>query len=412
MDFLKGWTIEVDKIPVYTEFIQTEFTEEIDVSILEQIMKSPDYEYKPFIKKTLQSRILNFIDPNTSSLKVGYHHAIPGLGRVHANNNISTLPMARIVKHTVFEIQGWFDLDIVKSYPTMVYEVGRLNDIDFPSVKRYIDNFDSIVTELREHYGDQITSAQFKVLFLNTFFGGTHATWIYNLTHEEKKIFEHEKDDDINKFGAYCNKNNPKYYPVIPKLNTKKEHPIYSAYIEEVSQFRKLVIKNNKQLRDKIDEALQIRYSEYVYGKITPKQMDNKVIHYFFGVIENNILYTSYLHLVKTGIIIPGKCGLEFDGLCIPPPPKSFNMKRLISGLEKEVFLKTGLTIRFKHKPYEDSMKSVVLYIETLNVEKAKNKKQKLKEDEILTEIAKGFDQIVNSKWYSADGQNDDVTDD
>jgi hypothetical protein len=407
MEFLNGWSIEVDNIPVYTEFIQTEFTEEIDVNILEQIMKSPDSEYKPFIKKTLQSRILNFIDPNTSSLKVGYHHAIPGVGRVHANNNISTLPMARIVKHTVFEIQGWFDLDIVKSYPTMVYEVGRLNDIDFPSVKRYIDNFDSIVIELREHYGDQITSAQFKVLFLNTFFGGTHATWLYNLTHEDKKILDHEKDDDINKFGAYCNKNNPKYYPVIPKLNTRKEHPIYSAYIEEISKFRKLVIKHNTQLRDKIDESLQIRYSEYVYGKITPKKMDNKVIHYFFGVIENHILYTSYLHLVKTGIIIPGKCGLEFDGLCIPPPPIPFNMKRLICGLEKEVLTKTGLHIKFKHKPYEDSVKSVVAYIEALNVETAKNKKQKNKQEELSSEIVQGFNEIVTSKWYSSDDTTD-----
>jgi len=409
MEFLNGWSIEVDKIPVYTEFIQTEFTEEVDVNILEKIMNSPDSEYKPFIKKTLQSRILNFIDTTTSSLKVGYHHAIPGIGRVHANNNISTLPMARIVKHTVFEIMGWFDLDIVKSYPTMVYEIGRLNNIDFPSVKRYTDHFDSIVAELREHYGSEITSSQFKVLFLNTFFGGTHATWIYNLTHEEKKVLEHEKDDDISKFGPYCNKNNPKYYPVIPKLKTKKEHPIYSAYIEEVSLFRKLVIKNNKQLRDKIDEALQIRYSEYVYSKITPKQMDNKIIHYFFGIIENNILYTSYLHLVKTGIIVRGKCGLEFDGLCIPPPPKPFNMKRLISGLEKEVFLKTGLTIRFKHKPYEDAIPSVVSYIETLNIESEKKNRQKNKEETLLKEIVQGFQGIVNSKIYSPDEQNDVV---
>ena len=45
----------------------------------------------------------------------------------------------------------------------------------------------------------------------------------------------------------------------------------------------------------------------------------NRLMSYWFGIIENHLLYYLYESGIKYGIIKENDCMLEYDGLIIPP---------------------------------------------------------------------------------------------
>ena len=83
-----------------------------------------------------------------------------------------------------------------------------------------------------------------------------------------------------------------------------------------------------------------------------PIDTKNRVISYFFQIIENHILYVAYKYFVGKKIITSRVCALEYDGLCFPPNGTEYDKDLTVAELNNHIFNITGLNIKFKFKGY------------------------------------------------------------
>lgn len=351
--FTNNWTIHIKKIPKYPEFKNIVFIENYDINILNDILNSKDPIFSDLHKKMLNDKIFTKINKSNNNIYINYYQ-VDNIGRFYSNNASSMLTIPRVIKHTIFESMNWIDIDISKSYPTIIYEMGKINKLDFSSVYEYINNFDEILKMFNEFYSDKITKQHIKSLFNNALFGGTFNTWLHMLLYGDESILNQQKyiygDPEYVKANIF-NKES-----IIKEVKSYKEHPFFIKYLEEINKFRELVIKNNDEIKTNLSTpySISLIWELFVkdYTKITKKELENKIVHYFLGIIENNALYVAYNYLVEKGIIVKGKCILEFDGLCLPPVSKSYNIDNMIMGLNEHILKVTGIAIQFVHKPY------------------------------------------------------------
>jgi hypothetical protein len=78
------------------------------------------------------------------------------------------------------------------------------------------------------------------------------------------------------------------------------------------------------------------------------------VCSYWFQIIENHALYIAYNFLVKEKVINPKQCGLEYDGLCIPPNGFNFDKQLVLNKLNSHIYKKCGIPIQYKWKEYDE----------------------------------------------------------
>ena len=309
MKFLKNWTIDTTKIPTYATF-KTKFSLELDHELLQIISKTKNNYFTEDRLKLLQP-ILNAMDGNILNIK---HNNRYDMGRFYANNSISPICVSRHIKHTLFHYLDWIDIDMIKGHPSILYSIAKNNGIELPTFKMYLENPDKILSEFIKFYSsenDQLTVSDVKGIFNIKIYGGKHKTWVESLGKEGKEI------------------------------GTKEIHPIESAFDNEINTIIELVYLNNKYIADIIkgDEK-----SEY--------KIRNKVMSYFCGTIENEILYICYKFLVSKGVFEEKKCALEYDGLCFKRP-NGLNMDEIMIELNHKIKKDTGLDVKMKIKNYD-----------------------------------------------------------
>jgi hypothetical protein len=114
----------------------------------------------------------------------------------------------------------------------------------------------------------------------------------------------------------------------------------------------------------------------------TPFDLKGRVTSYWFQAIENHIIHICYQFLVEKGIIKEKRCGLEYDGLCIPPTDIEIDKTKLIADINSIIYLRTGLPVKMKFKEYDEK------YILTDIIEKRKSVviAQPIEIDEIVIE--------------------------
>ena len=122
ISFLKGWTIDVSKIPQYSAFRGT-FSLKLDYTLLRNIMTSNHPDFTDDRKKLLLP-VLNKINKQTSILEV-VHNPRFGLGRFYPDDSISPICISRHIKHTLFAFLNWIDLDMIKGHPSMLYCIAQ-----------------------------------------------------------------------------------------------------------------------------------------------------------------------------------------------------------------------------------------------------------------------------------------------
>ena len=123
MNFLKNWTIDLEKLPKYMPFKAT-MNLEIDKRVLLAFSNSKKY-YRPE-QQELLDKIISAID-NDGILKVN-HSQPKGVGRFRSD--LSPVLLQRNIKHTLFHSQGWIDLDMIKGHPTILYELALRNKFE------------------------------------------------------------------------------------------------------------------------------------------------------------------------------------------------------------------------------------------------------------------------------------------
>ena len=179
MKFLKNWTIDLEKLPVYSAF-KSEFTLDVDYKLLSLISES-DNEYFTEDRKKLLIPILNAIDKDTNTLKVKHNNRFD-LGRFYPNNSISPISISRHIKHTLFHYQDWVDLDMVKGHPSILYSIAKNNNLTLPSFERYLKEPDVVLNEMIDFYSCEdelpLTKDDVKGIFNIKIYGGNHNRWV------------------------------------------------------------------------------------------------------------------------------------------------------------------------------------------------------------------------------------------
>jgi nicotinamide mononucleotide adenylyltransferase len=312
IQFLKNWTIDLTKLPQYTNF-KGKFEVELDYNLLLMIGQSTNPVFTDERKRLLLT-LLNKINKNTNILEITHNQRF-GIGRFYADNQISPICISRHIKHTLFQYLDWIDIDMIKGHSTILYNIAKNNNIQVLAIKHYLEEFDTIITELQEFYTpddstDRISSDNIKDIFCRLIYGGSIKTWFEDLDKEEIT------------------------------LKTNIIHPFISDFKKDIDRISTLVYLNNNDLIQKIKGDL-----------VDDWKIKSRTMSYFCGAIENEIIHITYKVLHKNNAITPKHFALEFDGLCFPRPA-DIDLDDLIFQVNTEILKKTGLEVKMKFKPY------------------------------------------------------------
>lgn len=323
------WTIQLTSIPEYKEF-QGKFKQPLDYHILEMMANSNHPKITPEMKAEITSKLLPNTDMRTGVLSVSNYQTY-GIGRVYGNENISIIPMARVVKHTVLKYMGWLDIDMIKGHMSIAYEMGKSIGEDFKSINRYITQFDKVCEEMREFYQadtaeNYLDDDQIKWLFCLMMYGGGLKCWTDGV----------EKGDNKGGFLPKKLRNKTIYAPFAEQFKKETKQIIDRIYTSNKPLSRKLK-KDNDELHE----------------------TKGRVASYWFCIIENHILYSVYQLLCNMGIIKPRVCGPEYDGLCIPQSIP-FDKDDVIAKVNTHIYEQTGLRVMMKFKEYKDYLPEII----------------------------------------------------
>jgi hypothetical protein len=312
MKFLKNWQIDTSKVPAYTAFRKT-FNIDIDYQLLILISKMEN-EYITKDRLKLLYPLINAIDMKTNTLKVSYYHPF-NLGRFYPTNSLSPINVSRHIKHTLFSYMDWIDLDMVRGHPSIIFSIAKNNNLELKTFEKYLTNKDEVIAEMLEHYQNQdgtITAKDIKDIFNITIYGGGHSTW-------EKQMAENHKE-----------------------VGTSEIHNIEKEFVKECRIVMDLVYLNNSGILEKIKGNEENEY-----------KLKCKVMAYFCGTIENEILHIAYKFMCDRGIIKNDKVLLEYDGLCFPNPHiKDFD--EILNELNYTIREKTKINVKMIDKQYEE----------------------------------------------------------
>ena len=343
LPFMTCLNISIKNIPKYPAF-EGIFTETVDKTLCGMIMEKTDI----FSQETIHGFNKAVMDKMraTGELNVK-HNQRHGLGRFYADNNTSLIPHPRGIKHTLFSYGKWLDLDMIKGHPTIALEVfGGL--LDLPSIKEYVDSFDTVVNTLVDFYKTEsvpLDVDNIKWLFNMMLYGGTPDGW---------------KSKIALGSDGYIGKN---------IIDFKEHHPLVISFEKECLKMSDMIFKHNPAIANKVRKPSVVITETPISKKNAIRDTKNSTISYFFQIIENHIVYLVYGLLVELGYITPRKCGLEYDGLNIPPNGTVIDREQTTRVINEYVFNKTGLNIKFKFKQYGDSVMTELIEIrETMTV--------------------------------------------
>ena len=319
MNFLNNWTIELSKLPKYTEF-SGNFQEHIDKPLAEIILKNRTGVITPLMLESFKKVVKNIKADDIS--KVSYSQR-NGVGRFYPNDDKGIITNSRHIKHTIFSFMDELDLDQNKGHPTIATGVAANNGLELKTIKNYINNFDVIADQIIAFYSPdeehQLTKQQVKDFFSSALYGGGFKSWVSSI----------ENDDAKSEYTGF-------------KISNYTTHPFMKEYKNDCSLIHKNILENNEELL-------------FLVSRDCREEYENKLslYSYWFQIIENHALWLAYNFLVKKGIIIKKHCSLEYDGLCIPKPKIEFNSQAVLNELNGHIMAKMLIPITYKWKGYD-----------------------------------------------------------
>ena len=280
---------------------------------------------------------------------------------------------------------------MVKGHPSIALAVFK-GILDLPHIQTYVDKFDDIVEKLSNFYktdGEALNTDNVKWLFNMIIYGGTPDGWMQNLAAGGK--------------GYECKK----------MVDFIGHHPFVLSFQKECLEMSDMIYKSNPSIVTKIKKP-----------EDTLRDKKNSTISYFFQIVENHIVYLVYGLLTTLGVITPRKCGLEYDGLNIPPNGSVINQDETISVLNNFVRNKTGLDVKFKFKAYGGSVmqdlidvrKSMVVAvpvldtaIEAVSASEVEETSQQIY-DRLVVDFELTHTKIINKSLYIKDTEDSIIT--
>lgn len=384
MNFLNGWTINIEKLPKYSAF-STGYDVSVPVDFLQFLYNSENRDFTDE-RKTLLKNVIDACSKNKLKVK---HCNRYGLGRFYPNQSISLISLSRHFKHTIFTFMNWIDLDMVKGHPTILYEIAKQNGIELKAFKKYLDDPISIFDELVRHYSsseyeiksddEAISHSNVKDIFNIYIYGGCHSTWLEQMVKEEVII------------------------------SNENEHPFVKEFKNDCNTIKELVFLNNS----KIANLLKKEGENYEDAKIINK-LKRSVMSYFCGTIENHIIFLCYKFLQKEGIILKGEWLPEYDGLCLKYPEKmeENELQGIVKRLNNHILDKLKLNIKMIWKNYQPKYVHSDL-IEEFHLKKQQEVKVIEQYEDEFTKISQEFEEnhckITNKSFFIKQTTTDNI---
>lgn len=318
LNFLNGWTVELDKLPTYDKFSRP-FTVTFDKKISNLLISG----INPKITKTMitnfKRNVLPYIDENDKL--VVKHHNCYGLGRFYSDNDRSPICHTKYIKHTVYSYQNWLDVDMVKGHPSILLHIAKKNDVNFSAFHDVVYKFDEKWKDIADYYKKKcnvdLDEDNVKYFFNLTIYGGGYKKWLTKLADKE----------DADKYG-YAVKVIPENIAI---------HPFMERFKNECRKLSQIIYENNPNITNKVAQPEDEEW-----------ERKGKTISYFCQIVENHIVYFAYNYLVKSGGILPNQCLPELDGICLPRLD-GVDYQKLVDDINTAL---SSVEIRFKIKPY------------------------------------------------------------
>lgn len=306
------WTIKLKALPAYVAF-KGDFCEELDADFIKFMLE--DDRWRP----DLRDMLVKFSNRlNAKGQNVIKHYQPKGLGRFYAEGDESIINLPRQMKHTMMKHLGWVDWDLKKSHPSICVEVGKMSGHRFLGVENYIDNYDRIIASGLDYYStleSPLDKDDIKEFFNAGLNGQEFRGWIYNIENS---------------------KHNPK------PVKRKDILPEWKEYLDDCKQITDLIMLNNPEMIAKLK------------GDLTEDtKIRNRMVSYWCGAFENDIIHTIYKYLVSQDVIKQRCCSPEYDGLCFKPAKKEINYTELEADINAVIKQKTGMEVKGKFKGYE-----------------------------------------------------------
>jgi energy-coupling factor transporter ATP-binding protein EcfA2 len=218
----------------------------------------------------------------------------------------------------------WIDLDMVRGHPSILYSVAKNNNLNLIAFEKYLANKDKIIAELLEYYQSEqpedpdefnswkpLTDKDIKDIFNISIYGGGHSTWVSQMAKKGKEV------------------------------STNEIHMFERQFVTDCRMVMDYIYNSNPDIIEKVKGE---ETNEY--------KLKCKVMAYFCGTIENEILHIAYKFLCERGIIKNDQLLLEYDGLCFPNPHID-NLDEIINELNYIIRDKTKINVRMIKKEYE-----------------------------------------------------------
>jgi hypothetical protein len=294
--FLTNLIIDPYKIPITAEFNKT-FKQLINVNLCRHIAASQISNNTQQIK--MCNDIASKFDENDEDvyLKVKYYQKAMGdlsIGRYYetwdkaedGSKIVSGIvSLCRPIKHTLLEYSGYIDLDIVSCHISILVSICENSSVDCKHIKNYLLNRDEIINTLINYYSESLTKSDIKEFFTSILYGRSFKKWIGDCGVEFKRI---------------------------------DKHIIIKEFMEECATINKNIISSNEVLYNLIKDDKKSDYEN-----------NGTFMSYYFQIIENYILYQTFLYLKENNIIKGHNVCLEYDGMFVPPPAKELFDKNI-----------------------------------------------------------------------------------
>jgi regulator of protease activity HflC (stomatin/prohibitin superfamily) len=320
LSFIESWTINLQKLPSYDGFKEPIHLK-INKPFCDLLMSGVNTKITNEMITNFKNNVYDKIDKN-DNLTITHNNRL-GMGRFYSDDNKSICCHSKFIKHSIFVLENWLDVDMVKGHPSILRYLCILNNIDYSILDKIVYYFDDVCNKIKKHYNDccgvVLTDDNIKYFFNLTIYGGGYSTWINKLADV----------DDADKYGYEIK--------IIPDMTPI--HPLMSEFQMKCQEIIKLVYDNNPDIIRKLKN-----------DGITEYKMKSKTMSYFCGIIENHIVYFVRNYLNNNGGIINNVYLPEYDGLCMPRIV-GCNYDLLIKSINKHLDI---YGIRFKIKPYGD----------------------------------------------------------
>jgi len=312
---LSGFKITIKNLKVYKSF-QRVFRERTSKKLVNLMLSERFREtFKPKHIEILK-RYKKFIKKDIIFIK--YHQA-KGLGRHYSNDDKSIITLPRVMKHTIMKHLGWIDVDMVSAHPNFACEVARRAGRDFEFVRQYLNNRDQILQNVIDTFSlpeNPITRDEAKSLFNIMAYGGGFNTWTDSEDGLDNKPIRDIRDGEILYFIN----------------NFKRDCQCAKNWIYE----------NNPDIVEKVKGDLEEGSDK----------LKRRVCSYFYGVIENEILFSLYKFLLDKNLITDCEVSLEYDGFCFKPK-EDVDYQAEIDEFSNIYYDNYNFRINFKVKSYD-----------------------------------------------------------